>query len=92
MARQNVIIWDDNANRIQELHQSILQALSILDLKADIQINCEAPLLERYNLIGTTPAFQINGGDFWRNTDKEHISVEDFKNLFIKLYDLKLLN
>lgn len=91
MTRQHIIIWDDHASRIQKLQARIQEALSILDLKADIQINCESPLLERYNLIGATPAFQVNGGDFWRIRDKEEIDADDFKNLFIKLYDRKEL-
>lgn len=91
MHEQEIIIWDESAPRLNAMEPNLRVALHRLGIKAHIQTNCEPPLLARHNLTGTTPAVQINGGDFWRHTVGEVITVEQFMALLHKLRNLDQL-
>lgn len=88
---QQIILWDDNADRVHRMEPALHTALQKMQIPASIQINCEPPLLSRHQLIGKTPAVQINGGDFWRHTIGEAITEEQFLVLLNKLKRHSLL-
>lgn len=91
MNQTEIIIWDDNASRIHAMEPNLRVALQRLGVRASIQTNCEPPLLARHNLTGTTPAVQVNGGEFWRHTVGEAVSAGQFEILLRKLQTMGLL-
>lgn len=88
MNETEITLWDDNAGRINSMEPNLRVALQRLGLKARIQTNCEPPLLARHNLTGTTPAVQINGGDYWRHTVGQAVSADQFEALLRRLQSL----
>ena len=86
-----IIIWDDDAGRIHVMEPNLRVALRKRGLDAHIQTNCEPPLLARHGLTGSTPAIQINGGDFWRHTVGQAISADQFESLLGTLQTRGLL-
>lgn len=88
---QEIIIWDDSAQRLNAMEPNLRVAMNKLGVKAHIQTNCEPPLLSRHNLTGNTPAIQINGGDFWRHTVGEPVTVEQFMALLHRLRGMGML-
>lgn len=79
-----IIIWDDNASRLNAMEPNLRVAMKKLGITASIQTNCEPPLLSRFNLTGNTPAIQVNDGDFWRHTIGVPVTVEQFMALLVK--------
>ena len=76
-----IILWDENALRLQETNANLCQALKILHLKAKITLNSEPPLLSRMGLLGRTPVAEIEN-QYWRCTVGKVISCEQFIELF----------
>lgn len=90
--QNRIIIWDDNAQRLNAMEPNLRVALTQTGVKASIQTNCEPPLLSRHNLTGNTPAIQVNDGDFWRHTIGETVTVDQFVALLRKLKHMGLLS
>ncbi len=86
-----IIIWDENAGRINAMEPNLRVAMSRCNIKASVQLNSEPPLLSRNNLIGSTPAIQIDGGEFWRHTIGVAVTIEQFEQLFAKLRSLGII-
>ncbi len=76
-----ICIWDDSAPRINAMEPNLRVALQKLGLKAQVNSNCEPPLLARNNLTGRTPVVQLDEGDFWTHTIGETVTTEQFTNL-----------
>lgn len=76
-----IIIWDDNATRLNEMEPNLRVAMKKLGINASIQTNCEPPLLSRFGLTGNTPAIQVNDGDFWRHTIGVAVTIDQFLSL-----------
>ena len=64
------------------MEKNLKSAMRKLALRATIQFNSEEPLLSRFNLLGKTPAVQINKNAMWRRTPGKIISEEEFITLF----------
>ncbi len=79
------IIWDDNARRINAMEPRLKSVLTRHGIKALIQSNCEPPLLSRFNLIGRTPAIQLDDGEFWHRKYGEEVTEDQFEEL-IKMF------
>ncbi|SHN59762.1 hypothetical protein [Desulfovibrio litoralis] len=77
---KTIIVWDESADRINEMQISLPQALKVMGIKARIQWNSEPPLLSRMQLFGTTPAIEIDG-EFWRHTIGKAVSEKEFIEL-----------
>lgn len=84
MATKKIIIWDDMSQRIHLMEDSIIRVFKQLNIDAEIQINCEVPLLSRNKMIGKIPAFQI-GNDLWRLSPNKIVTEEQFLTLFTQL-------
>ena len=89
--KQEIIIWDTDGGRLHEVENNLKIALRHLGIAADIKMYCEVPLLSRFQLIGKTPAIQVNGGEFWRHTIGKAMTVEQLISLFEHLRSAHLL-
>jgi len=85
MSEQRIVIWELSAERIQAMERSLRRAMRRLGLAAQVQFNSEEPLLSRHQLLGSTPAVQVNGGELWRCRPGESITEEEFVDLFTLL-------
>ncbi len=90
--KQKIVIWDLSAERIQAMEASLCLAMRRLGIRADVQFNSEEPLLSRHNLLGRTPAVQVNGGGMWRCAEGRPVSEEEFAALFTRLREEKLMD
>jgi hypothetical protein len=77
-----IVVWDSSAQRIHLMEKNLKSAMRKLAIRATIQFNSEEPLLSRFNLLGKTPAVQINKSAMWRRTPGKIISEEEFITLF----------
>ncbi len=75
-----IVIWDENAERIQNCHANLSQALKSLSMNARIICQSEPPLLSRMGLTGRCPTVEVNG-NYWRRNIGEVVSVEHFLSL-----------
>lgn len=89
--QQTIVVWDLCVERIRVMEANLRMAMRALGIRALVQFNSEEPLLSRHNLIGRTPAVQVNGGGLWHCAVGETISKEAFISLFTHLRELQLL-
>jgi hypothetical protein len=59
-----IIIWDNDRQRIAEIDTNLQTALNELKLKAVILTNSEPPSLARENLLSRLPVLEI-AGRYW---------------------------
>ena len=88
---QKIGLWDDNAQRLTALERNLRVVMKAMNIKAEVQMNNEPPLLARHGINGKTPAVQVNDGDFWTHVPDELISVENLEKLFTALRREKIL-
>ncbi|MBN2060465.1 MAG: hypothetical protein JW882_08615 [Deltaproteobacteria bacterium] len=89
--QKTINIWDENISRVTRIEKNLAQAMRNMGISAKVQINSEPPHLSRLNLIGSTPAIQIDSGEFWRHTAGKVITVEQFEHLLGKLQKMGIL-
>lgn len=88
--KHTLVIWDDCPRRINEMEPRLRMALSDVGMDAEIHIHNERPLLARNKMLGTTPAFQLDDGDFWRLQAGKSVTVDEFKALLNVLLRVKM--
>lgn len=80
---QTIIIWEMEPERIHALRANAESALKSLGMRANIQINCEEPLVSRNGLLGKLPAIQLAGEKkVWSRGYGRVISAGEFEGLF----------
>jgi hypothetical protein len=90
-SQKTINIWDENITRVIQIEKNLARAMRNVGVAAKVQVNSEPPHLMRLNLIGSTPAIQIDNGHFWRHTVGEVITVEQLEYLLRKLQKEGLL-
>lgn len=75
-----IIIWDEDAERIHRMEAVVQQALQNMHIHAHVSSNCEPPLLARNNIYGKTPALEING-HFWSKTQHRDFTITEVEQL-----------
>lgn len=81
---EEIIIWDDDAARIQRMVAATSTAVRTLGLQLRVGSNCEPPLLARNNLYGKTPALEFRG-HFWSKQPPCEFNVDEVEKLLQKL-------
>lgn len=89
--QKTINIWDENIARVIQIERNLACAMRNVGVTAKVQLNSEPPQLMRLNLIGRTPAIQIDDGEFWRHTVGEVMTVEQLEHLLRKLQKEGLL-
>lgn len=59
-----IIIWDNEADRIAEIDKNLHLALKQLSVRAIVTINSEPPLIAREQLLERMPVIEIYG-KYW---------------------------
>lgn len=73
-----ISLWDEDHARLMALESNLQTALKELKLEAEVDLNCEPPLIGRNGLVGKLPAVQFNGGWFWHHQQGKTISTQAF--------------
>lgn len=89
--KHKITIWDNNSQRLMRLEATLRIVMKKMNIKADVQLNSEIPLLQRHGLHAKVPTIQIDNGEFWTHEIDAEINTETFENLFRMLQKQKLL-
>ncbi len=79
-----IIIWDENTNRIQEISKNLAKALQISNKKANVILNSEPPLLARMQLSHRCPVIEINNLYWEYGKNPQTITAEQLVALLNK--------
>lgn len=80
----DIVIWDNDAARINEISRNLLLAMRQLGLEGKVSSMSEPPLIGREGLLGKTPVLEI-GGYYWSLRAGESVSLQECLNLFRRL-------
>ena len=88
MKEHEIIIWDEDAERIKECETNLRVALARMGIDAEVKGYSEFPLLTRNNVMGYTPSIQVDGGKMWQHTIGVAVTAEQFEGLIRRLRKL----
>ena len=88
MGRHEIVILDEDAERINECEANLRVALAHMNIDTEVKGYSEFPFLTRCNVVGYTPSVQIDGGKIWQHTIGKSITVQQFEGLFRRLRKL----
>ncbi len=84
-----IILWDCDVDRIKIIAQSLNNVLDRHNIIATVQVNCEPPILTRYQLWQKCPALQLDDRDFWNYGTYEVIEEKALEELILHLIEKK---
>ncbi len=75
-----IILWDLDLNRVAEISRNLRLALKEADMKANLIIMSEPPLISRMNLTHRVPILEIEG-EYWSLRPGETITKKQCSQL-----------